>query len=120
MEQKQLEQLKKSLAEEKSLIEKELSEISQKNPKIEGNFDVRFPQYGQGKDENAQEVTEYETRRALEASLEKKLEEINQTLKKLEDDNYGICENCSSEIEKPRLKAMPTAFLCVSCAKIQK
>ncbi|OHB17270.1 MAG: hypothetical protein A2913_00075 [Parcubacteria group bacterium RIFCSPLOWO2_01_FULL_40_65] len=117
MTPEQLEQFKKILAEEKSRIEKELSEIGQKNPKIEGNFNVRFPQYGQGKDENAQEVTEFEKNKALEASLEKRLNEIIETLKKIEKDGYGICQNCSSEIEKPRLKAMPTAALCSSCAK---
>jgi len=120
MEQKQLEQLKKSLVEEKSIIEKELSEIGQKNPKVQGNFDIRFPQYGQSKDENAQEVTEFEKNIALEANLEKKLDEINEALKKIERGGYGVCQNCSSKIEGPRLKAMPTASLCVSCVKIQK
>ncbi|TSC90688.1 MAG: TraR/DksA family transcriptional regulator [Parcubacteria group bacterium Gr01-1014_2] len=120
MEQKQLEQLKKSLIEEKNRIEKDLGEIGQKNPKVEGNFDVRFPHYGQGKDENAQGVAEFEKNKALEANLEKRLNEINETLKKIEKDDYGVCQNCSSKIEGPRLKAMPTAALCVSCAKIQK
>lgn len=120
MEQKQLEQFKKSLVEEKNRIEKELSEIGRKNPKVEGNFDVRFPQYGQSKDENAQEVTEFEKNKALEASLEKRLDEITEALKKIGKDGYGICQNCSSKIEELRLKAIPTAALCASCAKIQK
>ncbi|MEK7659388.1 MAG: TraR/DksA family transcriptional regulator [Patescibacteria group bacterium] len=117
MTPKQLEELKKSLAGEKKLIEKELSEIGQKNPKTEGDFDVRFPQYGQSKDENAQEVTEFEKMKILEANLEKKLGEINKTLKKIGEDAYGICQNCSAEIEMPRLKAMPTASLCAVCVK---
>lgn len=120
MTPQQLEEFKKSLVDEKSKIEKELSEISQKNPKIEGDFDIRFPDYGQSKDENAQEVTEFEKNKVLEANLEKKLNEINETLKKIEKDSYGICQNCSTKIEWPRLKAIPTAALCISCAKIQK
>ncbi|MBI4117397.1 MAG: TraR/DksA C4-type zinc finger protein [Parcubacteria group bacterium] len=117
MSPEQLKQLKKSLAEEKRRIEKELGEIGEKNPRIEGNFDVRFPQYGQSKDENAQEVAEFEKMKILESSLEKKLGEINETLKKIEKDNYGTCQSCSAEIEEPRLKAMPTASLCSVCAK---
>ena len=120
MDREQLEQFKKSLIEEKSRIEKDLSEIGQKNPKVEGSFDVRFPHYGQSKDENAQEVTEFEKNKAFEANLEKKLNEIIETLKKIEKDDYGMCQSCSSKIEWPRLKAMPTAALCASCAKIQK
>ncbi len=114
---KQLGQLKKSLIEEKEKIEKELGEIGSKNPKRMGDFDIRFPQYGQGKDENAQEVTEFEKRKAVEFSLEKRLSEINETLGKIQEGNYGICQNCSLNIERPRLKAMPTAILCASCAK---
>lgn len=117
MEQKQLEQLKKSLVEEKKRIEKELSEIGQKNPKTEGDFDIRFPQYGQSKDENAQEVTEFEKRKIIEANLEKRLSEINEAMKKTDKESYGLCQNCSKIIEEPRLKAMPTASLCASCAK---
>lgn len=117
MSPEQLEQFKKSLAEEKKKVEKELNEIGRKNPKGEDNFDIRFPQYGQSKDENAQEVTEFETRKVLESNLEKRLSEINETLKKIEKDAYGTCQNCSQEIEEPRLKAMPTAFLCSVCAK---
>lgn len=117
MTPKQLEQFKKSLVEEKKIIEKELGEIGQKNPKAEGNFDVRFPQFGQSKDENAQEVTEFEKLKILEVNLEKKLSEINETLKKIKKDTYGVCQNCSSEIEEPRLKAIPTAALCASCVK---
>lgn len=120
MTPEQLEQFKKSLVEEKDRIEKELAEIGQKNPKIEGSFDIRFPQYGQSKDENAQEVTEFEKNKAIEVNLEKKLEEINETLEKMGEDKYGLCQNCSSKIEEPRLKAIPTAVLCASCAKIRK
>lgn len=117
MSPQQLEQFKKSLIEEKRKIEKELSEFGEKNPKIEGNFNIRFPQYGQSKDENAQEVTEFEKLKVLETNLEKRLTEINETLKSIEKGAYGICKNCSEEIEEPRLKAMPTAYLCAVCVK---
>lgn len=117
MTPEQLEKFKKSLVEEKKTIEKELSEIGRKNPKAKGDFEIRFPQYGQGKDENAQEVTEFEKRKALEANLEKRLTEVNGTLKKIDNGGYGVCQNCSLEIEEPRLKAMPTAALCASCSR---
>lgn len=117
MTPEQLKELRADLLEEKETVEKELSEIGIKNPKAEGNFDIQFPQYGTSKDENAQEVTEFEKRKALEFNLEKRLGEINETLKKLDGGNYGVCQTCSAKIEPPRLKAMPTAYLCSSCAK---
>ncbi len=112
----QLKKFKETLVKEKETLEKELSEIGKPRPEAKGDFNVNFPQFGQSKDENAQEVAEFEKRKALEFNLEKKLAEINQTLEKIDGGGYGICENCSSEIEKPRLKAMPTASLCASCA----
>lgn len=117
MTPEQLKELRADLLEEKEMIEKELSEIGSKNPRAEGNFDISFPQYGTSKDENAQEVTEFEKRKALEFNLEKKLGEINETLKKIEGGSYGTCQTCSAKIEMPRLKAMPTAALCSSCVK---
>lgn len=117
MTPEQLAQFKKSLTGEKERLEKELGEIAGKNPKVKGGFKIRFPQFGKSKDENAQEVTEFETRKALEANLEKRLAEINETLKKTEGNTYGVCQSCLAEIEEPRLKAMPTASLCSICAK---
>ena len=66
MTPKQLKELGESLLEEKGRIEKDLSEIGIRNPKSEDNFDIRFPQYGTSKDENAQEVAEFDKRKALE------------------------------------------------------
>ena len=117
MTPEQLKELKANLLEEKKKIEEDLGEIGTKNPKSEGNFNISFPQYGTSKDENAQEVAEFEKRKALEFNLEKMLEEINETLKKIEEGSYGTCQTCSIKIEVPRLKAMPTAALCSVCAK---
>ena len=30
--------------------------------------------------------------------------------------NYGICQSCGDEIKPARLKALPTATLCIDCA----
>lgn len=117
MTPKRLEQFKKSLLEEKKRVENELNEIAEKRPQEKGGFGVRFPQYGTSKDENAQEVAEFEKLKVIETKLEERLAEISETLKKTEKGKYGICESCSEEIEEPRLKAVPTAALCSYCVK---
>lgn len=43
------------------------------------------------------------------------LEKIEQALRKLEEDTYGICEDCGIEISEARLKALPFAIYCVEC-----
>lgn len=45
----------------------------------------------------------------------KLLGKINQTLRKLDDHDYGYCEACGNEIGIRRLEARPTADLCIDC-----
>jgi DnaK suppressor protein len=50
------------------------------------------------------------------ASDERKvIYELDDALKKIEEDSYGICEECKKLIAKNRLKAVPHARLCVKC-----
>jgi RNA polymerase-binding protein DksA len=50
------------------------------------------------------------------ASNERKvIYELDDALKKIEDGTFGICEECKSLIAKNRLKAVPSARLCVKC-----
>ncbi len=43
------------------------------------------------------------------------LYELDDALKKIEEGSFGICESCHSLITKTRLKAVPSARLCVKC-----
>ena len=45
----------------------------------------------------------------------KKLREIDEALKRIEDSTYGICEDCGKRITPNRLKIMPFARLCILC-----
>ena len=44
-----------------------------------------------------------------------KIRHIDEALARLEEGEYGICEDCEEEIPLGRLKAMPFARLCVKC-----
>jgi len=50
-----------------------------------------------------------------------KLHSIDEALLKIQDGEYGICEECEEEIPVGRLKVMPFARYCVKCkADIEK
>ncbi len=50
-----------------------------------------------------------------------KLHNIEEALMKMEEGEYGICEECEEEIPIGRLKVMPFARYCVKCkADIEK
>jgi RNA polymerase-binding protein DksA len=51
-------------------------------------------------------------------SERKILMEINDSLNRIEDSTYGICENCGKQIPKQRLDAIPWARYCVACATL--
>ena len=119
MTQKEQEQLKKLLLDKKVELEVELNKIADKNPLIEGDYKARYPKNADSSDDNvgrAEDTEVWERNRAVEQSLELELKEINETIDKLEKNDYGLCSSCKSPIEPPRIKAMPTANLCFGCA----
>ena len=45
----------------------------------------------------------------------KLIKKINDTLTRIEEDDYGFCDSCGVEIGIRRLEARPTATLCIDC-----
>ncbi len=48
----------------------------------------------------------------------KLIKKIDKTLTKLDNDEFGYCEQCGVEIGIKRLEARPTADLCVDCKSL--
>lgn len=51
----------------------------------------------------------------LASGERKSLYELDDALKRIEDGTFGICDDCKSTITKIRLKAVPSARLCIKC-----
>lgn len=62
--------------------------------------------------ETADEMEEYETRIAVDATLEDQLAEITNALARIEEGVYGTCRVCGNAIEEDRLSAHPAAATC--------
>lgn len=112
-----LDKVKGMLIEEKKKLEKELSKFAKKSPEQGDDFDTTFPNYGDKEDENAAEVADYVVNLSLEENLEKSLRDVEQSLHRLEKNEYGICKYCQKTIEEKRLLARPTSSSCMSCKK---
>jgi len=52
----------------------------------------------------------------LDENLRTELGQINIALKRVENDEYGICSICDEPIPVGRLEALPYTDRCVSCA----
>lgn len=77
------EKLLKSLRDEEKLILSELAGFAIKNPKVEGDFNVPYPNEGDTMEENAREIMEFERMKAVADNLEKKLKDIRIAIEKL-------------------------------------
>ena len=115
MDKELLETLKEKLLKQKKDLEAQLEAVADKDPKAKDDYDASFPNYGDTVDDNAAEVSVYQTNLSLERVMEKTLANVNTSLKKIEEGEYGICENCNSEIDEARLEAFPSAKYCMRC-----
>ena len=58
---------------------------------------------------------ERETSLRIGSSESSEVEEIDRAIERLDCGKYGICEDCGGHISAPRLRAKPSASLCVKC-----
>ena len=104
-----IEKQKQRLEQEKAAIEKGLETFAKKDPKVEGNWNSKFPEFdgsetGGSRLEVAQdEVEEYLKRLPLEQAMEVKLQNISRALEKISKNKYGKCEKCNKNIAQQRL-----------------
>jgi DnaK suppressor protein len=50
----------------------------------------------------------------------KLIKKIDETLRNIDNDEYGYCESCGVEIGLKRLEARPTATLCIDCKTLDE
>lgn len=50
----------------------------------------------------------------------KLIKKINETLRNIDNDEYGYCGGCGIEIGLKRLEARPTATLCIDCKTLDE
>lgn len=119
MTKEELQKLREDMLAEKNLLETELGKIAVKNPLVEGDYQAKFDKTDTSAtpEEKANSIMDFEERRAVEQNFELRLKEINDTLKRIDDGKYGICEHCGSTIEGKRLKAVIAAKYCMDCAQ---
>ena len=110
---KEIQELKAQLLAERKDLEaqyKELEESSfgtnQSELTGEMGFDEEYADAGTATFERERDLS-------LVNNLRDLMERIDKALGKIEDGTYGLCDRCGKPIEKPRLKALPYANLCI-------
>jgi len=57
---------------------------------------------------------------ALNAMDAKRLMGVENALKRISENRYGICLKCGKKIPEDRLRAMPSAVLCIDCKNAEE
>jgi DnaK suppressor protein len=71
-------------------------------------------------EENAQKERIATVTRRLTERDQNMIRQINAAIERMEAGVYGECEDCGGEIGVARLRALPTAALCIDCATQQE
>jgi RNA polymerase-binding protein DksA len=69
--------------------------------------------------DNASDLTEQVTNLALRGNLEELVKEIDRAIGRAERGTYATCERCGKPIADERLRVVPSASLCIDCAKLR-
>ncbi len=74
------------------------------------------PAFDEGFADSGQVAAEKGENRVLANQLQDTLEDVDRALRKMDEDRFGVCEDCGGPIAEPRLEAMPATRWCIDCA----
>jgi len=116
MKKEFLKKQKEKLVEERKKLQKQLGSFAEKNKEHKGDWKTVYPKFNvDSLEEKADEVEEYTNLLSIEHTLELELKKVNEALKKMQKEGYGICEKCKKPISKARLEVYPQAKDCKKC-----
>jgi DnaK suppressor protein len=105
-----------TLKEFQQMLQKEKNEILQQK--------INFAQLQGEKIPDEVDAASHDIELSTSTALIKRknifLAKIDLALGRLKDGYYGECEDCSDEIDLKRLRARPTAILCIGCAELKE
>jgi RNA polymerase-binding protein DksA len=116
LNKKELAEFKKIVLKKKEQVLEEIKHISEdtlKKSQKDASGDISGYTYHMA--DVATDTYDREFSMSLASNERKFIYELDDALKRIEDGIFGICEDCKGLIAKSRLKAVPSARLCVRC-----
>ena len=104
-------------AAQRARLEKKKAELNARLERVTANL-----RRGRDPDskERAKELEDSEVVDALGNEARLEISKITEALRRMDDDEYGICDECGSTIEAGRLEAHPYARKCIDCARFEE
>ena len=95
------------------MLQSRLAELMERAESVED--ELRHP-LDADSSEQAVDLADDESLEGVEEVLRREIREIRRALLRIERGEYGTCASCGGKIALARLKALPTAALCIDCA----
>jgi len=113
---KDIKHFKNKLENEKKLLLSELGELGVLNPQT-GDWEAtpileELAIHEADENDLADHSEDFQERTSTLNTLEKRLNEVDVALEKIQKNIYGKCKVCGEEIESDRLEANPAAATC--------
>lgn len=105
-----LKEIKKNLVAEREVISKKLngSDLSIDDSETPDPVDLAVSNYSKN------------VQLSLSENESRQLDLVNEAIERIDDDEYGICQNCEEEINPKRLAAVPWARYCLDCQELRE
>lgn len=95
----------------KRRLQETREELAQLDERLESKGD-----YGMGRGDPL--IVRWELNLALREKIERRAEQLEDALARLDEGDYGICESCGQPIDPERLEVLPGTALCIKCARM--
>ena len=96
------------------ILEQKKQELSARLERITANLRRG---YEADSKERAKQLEDSEVVDALGNEARKEIAKISAALRRIDSEDFGICTECGSEIDRDRLNAYPYAKECIECAQ---
>ena len=112
---KDLAGFKKIILKKKEDITDEIKHLSEDTKKSQKEASGDISGYSFHMADVATDNYDREFSLGLASNEREALYEVGDALKRIDDGTFGVCETCKGLIAKNRLKAVPSARLCLKC-----
>jgi len=104
-------QMKARLEAKRDELQRQISDLTMAHPTPTDPND--FSQDTQDFEDTAVDFLELQNEQSIEVNEQALLTDVQDALKRIEEDNYGICIDCGNPNSEKRLEAIPWAPYCL-------
>ncbi len=117
MDKDKIKYYRKKLLKKKKQLIKSITNFNRESKKNLKNSTGELSSYDNHPADQGSNTFDREKDRGINDNNLLLLQKVNNSLKAIKDNKYGLCINCNKEIENQRLEVLPYTNLCKKCSE---